>query len=94
MSHANGDWPGYFEGVLLGLDQFANTLLRGVLNMLVRPGGARFGWPDETLSSVLGKNARAGTCPVCSWICRWVLHPIDRHHCEDAIEEDEGDVRG
>ena len=80
--------------VLLWLDQGINVLLGPLFNLFVRQGGARFGDEDETMSSVMGKNASAGTCPVCSWICRWILHPIDRRHCEDAIEEDEGDVRG
>ena len=81
----------YWQRVLLWLDQGINVLLGPLLNLFVRPGGARFGDEDETPSSVFGKNARRGTCPFCTWVCRWILHPIDRHHCEDAIEADEGD---
>lgn len=77
---------------LLSIDQFANTLLGPLLNWaLDTPEGAMFGSPDETLSSVFGKNIRMGRCKVCKVIC-WVLDRIDPNpgsHCEQAIEDDE-----
>ncbi len=76
--------------LLISVDQFFNVLLSPLLNMLVAKSGARFGHPDETLSSVMGKNSRTKTCTVCTWICRHVLHPIDPNHCEESIEQDRG----
>lgn len=76
--------------VLVALDQFCNALFAPLLNLGLRPGAARFGFPDESLSSVMGKNVRAGHCRGCRWICR-LLHRADPHHCEKSIEADEGD---
>ena len=76
--------------LLIAIDQLGNVLLSPLLNLFVQRGGAAFGSPDETLSSVMGKNARAQTCPLCRWICRNILNPIQRHHCDKSIEPDEG----
>lgn len=74
---------------LISLDQLANVLLAPLLNLLLRPR-YRFGFPDETLSSVLGKNSRAGSCRFCRWVCR-LLNRVDPAHCDKNIESDEGD---
>ncbi len=75
-------------GILVWLDQGLNVILHPLLNALMRPNpAARFGHPDETLSSVMGKNVRAGQCKVCKWICL-LLHRFDPHHCEKSIEHD------
>jgi hypothetical protein len=47
-----------------------------------------FGDPDETISSRCGK--RRSTCRFCKWLCRH-LDAIDKNHCSDAVEKDEGD---
>lgn len=75
----------YFLNVLIGIDQLANALLGPGLNLLFGVRG--FGDPDETLSSVFGKNQ--ATCKGCYWVCR-LLHRFDPHHCEKSIERDEG----
>ena len=64
----------YIKNVLVGFDQFINTLLGGD--------------PDETISSRLGKRARQGDRMSCL-MCK-LLHWLDRDHCEKAIEQDEG----
>lgn len=74
----------------MALDQLANTLFCPLLNKMVAPGGARFGFPDETLSSVFAKNVRLNKCKICVMICK-VLHFFDKGHCENSIELDEGD---
>ena len=79
----------YWLTLLIALDQLANALLAPALNAVLRPTAARFGHPDETLSSVLGKNVEAGACVGCRLICR-LLHRIDPGHCEKSIERDEG----
>ncbi|WP_394137420.1 hypothetical protein [Cytobacillus oceanisediminis] len=65
----------YFWNLLISLDQLANTLLGG--------------FPDETISSRMGKRVRKKNCPVCKVICR-ILDLFDKDHCEKSIEEDEG----
>ncbi len=66
----------YIWNILIALDQLLNALLGGD--------------PDETISSRIGKALREGRA---GWFVRaiaWTLDKIDPHHCEDAIEEDEG----
>lgn len=79
----------WFWNLLLAIDQLANVLFSPLLNLMVRQGGALYGDPDETISSVSGKNFRDGTCLGCTWLCR-LLHLVDRNHCERSIETDEG----
>lgn len=79
----------YLWNLLVALDQLANALLSPLLNLILRPTVARFGHPDETLSSVFGKNVEAGACVGCRLICR-LLHWLDPGHCEKSIERDEG----
>lgn len=45
------------------------------------------GDPDETISSRLGKFK--SKVPPYQWIC-WLLDLIDPGHCDEAIEQDEG----
>lgn len=66
----------YFWNFLISIDQLANTILGG--------------YPDETLSSRLGKLARKKQ-PFSMCMCR-ILHFFDKGHCEKSIEEDEGVV--
>jgi hypothetical protein len=85
-------WKKYVLNFFLAIDQFANVLFAPVLNWALKtPPEARFGHPDETLSSVFGKNVRLGRCVTCKAIC-WVLDRLDPRpgsHCEQSIEEDE-----
>lgn len=75
----------WFWGTLVSFDQFLNAALGPLLNRLFKVDG--FGDPDETLSSVFGKNE--ATCKGCYWVCR-MLHRIDPDHCKNSIEKDEG----
>lgn len=66
----------YFWNILISIDQLANTFLGG--------------FPDETISSRMGKHIRVNTeCSVCRFLCK-LLDIIDPGHCEKSIEEDEG----
>lgn len=81
----------YFGKVAYSFDQFMNVLLYPLLNLFLSDGSYLFGHPDETISSVLGKNVKMGKCRGCYLICRLFLHPIDKNHCtrKGVIEEDE-----
>jgi len=71
----------YFFNQAMALDQLINAM-----------GG---GDPDESVSSRVGKIERhyVGEIPwyrpLPKFLC-WGLDKIDRNHCQEAIEEDEG----
>ena len=64
----------YFRRLFVAVDQLLNVVFGG--------------HEDETISSRIGKDARRGRKFACV-LCR-VLHWLDPHHCEKAIERDEG----
>ena len=77
----------YLWNILVSIDQLFNVLLSPVMNIALNPV-AKFGNPDETLSSVFGKNIEQGACRGCMIICKF-LHGIDPNHCNKSIERDE-----
>ena len=74
--------------VLISIDQTVGVILSPVLNLVMNPKH-KFGDPDETMSSVMGKNVRNGSCRGCYAICK-ILHLLDPDHCKKSIEDDEG----
>lgn len=67
----------YIFNVLIGIDQLGNALLGGD--------------PDETISSRLGKMARANKHQ--NWFIRGLgrlLNKLDTDHLRKSIEDDEG----
>lgn len=67
-------WRGvkaWARGVLIGADQFANSLTGG--------------FPDETLSSRLGRGRKRGTTT--GKVGCEVLDAIEKNHCAASIEE-------
>jgi len=73
--------------LLIAIDQFANVLLKWPLNRIFGIEG--FGYPDETMSSVLGKHY--GECKLCRSVCRVLSKILGDRHCRRAIEADEGE---
>jgi len=72
-----GDYVGeYIWNVLISIDQFINTLLGG--------------YPDETISSRMGKRVVKGDSRLCKFICI-LLNKLDKNHCVNSIEKDEGE---
>lgn len=65
----------YFWNILIAIDQFFNAVLGG--------------YPDETISSRMGKRVAKKDCFLCNFICK-LLNKIDPNHCEKSIEWDEG----
>lgn len=78
----------YFWNVLTTLDQSINVIGSPIFNLLFS-GDHKFGSPDETLSSVMGKNVKKNNCVLCHMICG-VLNMFDKGHCDKSIEKDEG----
>jgi hypothetical protein len=65
------DWA---LNVLIGLDQFANAVIRGD--------------PDETISSRAAKAELRGKKWGCL-LCKF-LDKLDKDHCQKSLEKDEG----
>ena len=65
----------YLHNLLIAIDQLANTILGG--------------YPDETISSRMGKRIEKNDCLLSRVICK-MLDIFDKGHCKDAIEKDEG----
>lgn len=81
----------YFYQMAYGIDQLGNVTCQYMFNAaLITRQGYRFGVPDETVSSVLGKNYRKGTLTWCGKILERILHFLDTDHSVKAIEHDEG----
>ena len=86
------DLHDYFEGVAVSYDQTANAENGIYYNdlMITKMSLNEFGFPDETLSSVFGKNKRSLTLTKFGQMWGWFLNKIQRQHVEKSIEEDEG----
>ena len=82
--HRIGD---YFLLIAVSVDQAGNTFCAELFNdALIDPRGHPFGDPDETISSVLGKNKQANSL---TWLGKglaWFLDVLDPNHVTKSIE--------
>jgi hypothetical protein len=67
----------YIWNLLISIDQFFNVFLFN-------------GYPDETISSRMGKHVAKNDCPFCNLVCKF-LNIFQKDHCIKSIEEDEGE---
>jgi hypothetical protein len=80
----------YLFRCALANDQHGNTFLAKLFNdTLIKQGGHKFGNPDETISSVLGKNKLMGKLSYFGKCLDFILHLLDNNHSIKSIEEDE-----
>ncbi|CAA0254832.1 hypothetical protein V2605_03440 [Tenacibaculum maritimum] len=80
----------WFYAWALSIDQLGNVVCKELFNDALRkPKGAIFGNPDETISSVLGKNKLTNTLTGTGRALDWVLNKLDPNHSINSIEEDE-----
>jgi hypothetical protein len=71
-------------------DQHGNTFLAKLFNdVLIKPGGYKFGNPDETISSVLGKNKLLNKLAIAGKTLDFILQILDHNHSIKSIEHDE-----
>lgn len=76
----------YFFNIAVSIDQMGNVTCQGLLNDTLRKKeGFRFGDPDETISSVLGRNQQAGTLTFLGKIVAGTLNRIQPDHCIKSI---------
>ena len=84
----------YLFNCALATDQHANVFLAKLFNdVMIKKGGYKFGNPDETISSVLGKNKLMGKL---SWFGKcldYILHLLDENHSIKSIEHDEKPIK-
>ena len=79
---------GYLFNCAVADDQQANTYLAKLFNdILIKKGGHKFGNPDETISSVLGKNFLKNKLSLAGKLLNWILNLIEQDHSIKAIEE-------
>lgn len=82
----------YFLRLAVGVDQFGNIFISPFANIGMRKrGGARFGDPDETISSVLGKLYVKEKLTPLSAAIRVILDWLDEDHCRKSINNKVGD---
>ena len=80
--------PRYYFNIAISIDQLGNTVMQGLFNdILVKKDRFRFGNPDETISSVLGKNKAIDNLTLLGKAIAWLLNKIQYHHVEKAIEQ-------
>jgi len=75
----------------ISIDQFGNVNGQVVLNavMIKKEAIDKFGNPDETISSVIGKNLKKNTLARPGKILNSILDFIEEDHSEKSIETDE-----
>jgi len=88
----------YGMNVFIAWDQLLNVLAAPALRAIFRNPVYRFGYPDETISSVIGKNlkfygkrADEGLVIVDRILSK--IDPTSKAHSMDSIEDDEGRIK-
>ena len=72
----------------ISIDQLGNVVGARLFNIaLIKSNGWQFGDPDETISSVLGKNKRLGLLKPLGRALDRLLDKIDKGHSINSIEE-------
>lgn len=97
MAMTDSRWTIYGKEVFIAYDQLLNVLLAPVFRWLFDYPAYDFGYADETISSVIGKNVLRGPqfshrslFIVNKWLSK--LDPRSKNHSVDSIEHDEGDT--
>lgn len=78
----------YFKNLAISLDQFGNVACGGLFNFTLIQRGSKhkFGNPDETVSSVIGKNKVKNSLSLAGKLLDWVLDKLDANHSIKSIE--------
>lgn len=76
-----------FLQIAISIDQNGNVIMQDVFNGLFKKrGGCSFGNPNETISSVLGKNESAKTLSKFGNLIAIILNKIDPNHTFNSID--------
>jgi hypothetical protein len=79
----------YFYDMALSVDQLGNVTCKELFNdvLIVNSSTNRFGNPDETISSVLGKNKRDNTLTKGGKVLASILDKLDKNHITNSIDQ-------
>ncbi len=78
----------YWRNLAISLDQFGNVAMSGLFNVILIKGNSHlFGDPDETISSVLGKNQEVGALAFLGRRLTALLDTIEKNHSLKSIEK-------
>lgn len=77
----------WHKDLAISKDQHGNVLGKFLFNkLLIKSCGYKFGNPDETISSVIGKNELNNTLSQLGLILAYILNKLDPGHTKKAIE--------
>ena len=79
----------YFYDMALSIDQLGNVACKELFNdaLILHSSENKFGNPDETISSVLGKNKRDGSLTKAGRILSNILDKLDKNHVTKSIDQ-------
>jgi len=78
----------YLFNCAIATDQHANTYLAKLFNdIMIKPSGHKFGNPDETISSVLGKNKLKNKLSLTGKGLDLLLNMIEDNHSIKSIDK-------
>lgn len=82
-----GNLGRYFYWVAYTIDQSGNVVCMDLFNLtlIIRTSSNKFGDPDETISSVLGKNQRDDKLTKLGELIVKILNWIDPNHTLNAV---------
>lgn len=73
--------------ICLGIDQLGNVVCGKLFDLtLIKSNGYQFGFEDETISSVIGKNFEAGTLTITGKALNLFLNTLWKNHTINSIE--------
>lgn len=80
-----------FRSIAVSIDQLGNVVCAQLFNLalITKLSEHQFGNPDETISSVLGKNQRGETLAFLGKALNKLLHLLEKDHSIISIEDDE-----
>lgn len=88
------DANAYFGSIALSKDQLSNVVMQNLFNLIMIKDNKKnkaylYGNPDETISSVFGKNQLRGTLTAFGRFWNNFLSTLEKDHSIKSIEEDE-----
>lgn len=77
----------YLYDICIGLDQLGNIVCATLFNLfLIKKNTPSFGNPDETISSVIGKNKLNNNLTILGKLLDLLLESLDKNHTINSIE--------
>lgn len=82
----------HYFNIAIAIDQAGGVVCQYLLNdIMIKKGGAQFGNPDSSISSIIGKNHESNTLTIFGKGLYHLLDSLQSNHAENAIEKEETD---